>query len=513
MRSIATALLLSALLVIASHTAAAAESPVTEEDRKEFTRRFEADLIKADQTRGKEDDEELLGEMLKRAARSKDAPGLQCLIYAQAIELSASAGDLETMIYAARRLDWLYPDNEAARDSNLTSHARRAYLQAGSSEKITVGEYYIDLLLAASERAESDGKYEIAHEYSTQAVKIGHDIDSTRLDQIAGKHAEVTRTHAQIDRINKLKEVLNRNPRDRYSAIDLMELLVIKRNDPVAAAEFIDLTQDEQAIDAVRTYAAGIQRATPADALRVANWYMRLAQEEDDVDAEPMLNNARQWYAHFLDRYPREDGLAEHIRSRQEVAEARIQRIEQARRQATRGQWADLIAGSFDPKLHSLGEEITVRGGDLTTRQSDFVIPVTPEGSYRLRVRLTIHEGTPGLIVHLPAADTVATIRYAWKNNTVSMIDNTDRFDDERKHMNRVGRETTLVFSVRPRPDGEVQVAMDVNGRASLSWTGLAGELSPTPDYAPPQSMGRIFRFTCPGQMTFHAIELLELED
>lgn len=511
MRSMKLALLLTVGALLGSRAIAQAAQVVSDEDRVKFDELYRAKLTAAQTSRITTDDRELAQEMFDLAAQIPDSPGVQCLIYIEAIPLSAVGGDLDLAIQSAGRLELLWPGHEAADRGVLLEYAARAYRDADRELRPAIAEPYLGLLLSSADHAEEADDLEQATALCRQANTIARTVSSPQRERIEARLTQLSEASAVLTRIELLAGAVRKNPQNKPGAKELVELLVVNRGDPAAAAEFAPLTGDEDLAEVVAMCNGGVEEASAAAALRVADWYLALADQEDDYLAEHLLRQAHRWYDRFLEVYPREDALAKRVASMRLVVDGRIKRIAQTQRDAMRGRWIDLVQADFDPRLHTIGEStLTHRRSEIQLTAGSFVLPVTPEGDFELRLQFTMNQATPGLTVHLPVGRTAATFNYAILNNTTNSIEGLNEVDFAETNMNRPGRRFELTYQAKLMENNEIALALLVNGQVSLNWQGSADEVRPLETNLPPEHHGRALMFTCNGDITFHRIELRE---
>lgn len=503
---------LCALAVCAASSACAqAIQPVNDDDRAQFQSLYSQKLEAVHRTRETVDDRALVKEMLELARTIPDSPGVRCLIYIEAIPLAAESGDLDAAVRAADLLEALWPGHEAADPDSLLEAAGRAYRDASREDRPAVAEPYLNLLLNAAEQAEQVNNLDQAIALCRQANTVARAVDSDRSDYIVDTLNRLSHQSAVVLKIETLAASVRKNPKNTPAAKELVELLVIDRDDPVAAAEFAGLTGDEDLAEVVAMCAEGVEHAGAPAALCVGDWYLAMADREKDDLAEPLLRRAMRWYARFLEVYPREDALSKRVESMSLVARGRADRIAEAKRAAMRGKWIDLIGTAFDARLHTLSGSVKLRRGEIQLKEGAFVLPVTPQGDFELRVRMTMDPKSPGLVVHLPVAREGATFYYSVLDNTLSSIQGLEEMDFNKELMNLKGQQVELVFQAAKQDDGELALAMLVNGTEALRWQGAAKKVQPNEKFSPPPDMGPILRLSSDGTATFHAIELREI--
>ncbi|MFN3167195.1 MAG: hypothetical protein ACE37H_09045 [Phycisphaeraceae bacterium] len=511
MRRKTTALLVTACALVGTPALAQAVQLIDDEDREQFDDLYQEKLALAQGSRATEDDLALAQEMVELASQIPDSPGVQRLIYIEAIPLASIGGDIELAVRAADRLESLWPGHEAADPGTLLEAASRAYRDASRDQRPAIAEPYLDLLLAAADRAADADDLDRAVTLCRQANTVARAVDSDQREHIEQRLARLSEASAVANRVAMLAASLDKNPQNKPAAKEVVELLIVHRHDPATANRYAPLTGDADLAEVVAMCAQGAEGASAPAALRVGDWYLALADAQDDARAEPLLRRAQRWYDRFLDVYPRDDALAQRVRSMRLVVENRAKRVAEARRAAMRGRWIDLIDTAFDPRLHAIGEtDLTLRRSEIHFDQGAFVLPVAPKGDYELRVALTMNKPSPGLVVNLPIANTAATVYYSVLDNTMNSIDGLDEVDFTKAHLNRPGRRVELVFQAKVGQDNQLAIAMLVNGRQSLLWEGPAADVRPNEERLPPAHHGQVLMLSCAGDATFHRIELRE---
>lgn len=507
-----TAVLL-AMTSMANPGHAQAVQPVNDEDRAQFESFYGEKLRQVRLTRTEKDDRDLANEMIELAGKIPDSPGVRCLIYIEAIPLAANGGDLDSAVFASRQLVALWPDHEAADPDAMLELAARIYQDTPHDDRPAIAEAYLELLLSAAARAEEEEDFGQAIALCRQANTIARKVDSKKRSRIEAALERVSSANAVVNEIRLLEEAVKKNPRNARAAEDLVDLLVVRRNDPVSAEAYAKLTGDADLAEVVAMCAKGVEKAKAHEALRVGDWYLALADRQDDAVAEVLLRNAVGWYARFQEVYPREDALSNRVAAMRNVAEARVDRIDEARRAAMRGKWIDLIETTFEPRLHAIDNKARISRGEIKLDNGEFVLPVAPRGNYELRVRFTMHEKTPGLGIHLPAGKTAAMFYYAIDDNSLSIIYELDKSDKNAERMNKPGRVTELIFQVAVRDNDRLGLAMLVDGQESLRWEGKASDVLPNEEDTPPAHLGRVLGLGCSGKVTFHSIEMRERDE
>lgn len=499
MRRKSTALLVAALsLGITAHLSAepnAVEDRATQQERATFEGLYQDKVRAALRTRDKEDDLELLDEMLSFAEEIPDDPGIRGLIYIQSIALAASGGDITTMIEAAELLDKVWPGHASASVDNLVRLADRAYRGAPRDEKDRVAKPYLDLLLISAEQAAEIKDYKSAIAHSRQAYQVARSMKSTLEADIDHLVDHYTAENATANRIQLLTKAVEQNNKNRPAARELVNLLLIKRNDPQAASIYVQHTGDPELEELVMLSAKGVANASAAQAVRVGDWYVILSEEQQKNEhALQMLSVARAWYARFLEVYPRKDTLASRVRSMDEVAKGRIDRMLEAgvggiKKESIldKNSWTSLIEKPYDVTKYIIrgNDRVETKEGEISLQYATIAIPIKPGKAFELR--LTISDSNterfrPSFSLVLPTSTTEQNrsfvARYFPNSEDIIRLDDVDEESLLEKPPFRKDNKSVLTFQVATLDNGEIAFAMLADGKAAVKWQGPANEVN-----------------------------------
>lgn len=502
MRRIATALLAATLVSAAPAPLRAdpggeSSTGATQRDRETFDELYRDKLREVRRTRDPEDDLLLLDQMLTFAEQVPDDPGVQGLIYTEAIALAASGGDLRAMMRAAELLEAHWPGDPAAASEKLIELAERAYQLASRDEREQVGGPYIELLLYEAEAAASREDYKSALARCRQAHAVARAIGSPHEEHLRALNKYYAAQSSVDERIDRLSQSLQANPDNYPAARELVELLLVKRDDPARANAFAKLTNDQELAELIALSAGGVEQASAAQALRVGDWYLRLSEGQPDEYALGLLARARQWYARFLDTYPRKDTLASRVRSMDELAQGRIHRIHETGvitappQVAAKDGWVDLMPEGFDTKKHVLGlpENISIDNRQVTLESATLIVPFKPTKAFEVRLTVTNHVHDPfrsNFVMLLPTSTTFKNrtldIRYYATGPVIARVGavREQQLLEQRPPLDDNPR--VLTYQVATQDNGEIAFMLLVDGTPAVKWQGNTAELNFDPD-------------------------------
>lgn len=522
----AVRLLAAGLLAWAPLSAAEGGSPVSDQDRMIFKTLYGEKLSTVDRTRNGADDITLAGEMMAFASDLPAADaGVQCLIYIDAVRLASNGADLGLMKEASGLLNSRWPGQDAVSPEELMQLASRAYRSVERNDRAEQGEHYIDLLLQIVDRYVKENDPEQAIGVCRLASTIARTIGSDQLKPIEARLKRLDAANDTAKRIKMLTLSVEKNPQNSPAARELIRMLIIHHNDPKTALKYVESTKDEELIDLVRRCAKGIGRSNAATALRVGDWYVILAEDQDDDPAVALLGTARKWYARFFAEYRRDDALAKRVRMMDRMAASRIERLSAGNPgpagdgDPEENQWLSLTTPPYDVRdyLALRPDFLDTAGGQITIDDGQFAIPLKPGSAYEVRITLTVHDPEQyekrGITVVLPVGEKhTITTRYMAKGGTIATIDHVSEktlIDDA---PDRVGGKVQLTLQVS-QTETQMAYAVLFNGKPAASWKGITEHLEETDkdDFRRlPKDLGTAVLIRSLTKVTLHAVEYRE---
>ena len=480
------------------------------QDQAAYDALYRDKLVAVRRSRSRDDDAELIGQMLDTAQSIPDSPGVQRLIYHGAMALGIDSDLYGQAIESATAFRERFPEDPAMTDTQLLLLYEQAYRATRGTERQSVAEPYLDLLLSLASSAEAENDLAVAEARYRSAYTVARSVDSPRLESIAN---DIRRFNAIEDIRSRVRELVNAvdaNPRNNTAARDLVELLVLFEKDVEAAAVYVDRTEDADLIDVVKMSLSGPGGASAPEAVRVGDWYFALAQEDGDY-TDYALAQVVVYYQRFLSIYSRNDALKTRVQGMADATNLLIEQRQTAVREAARGQWGDLI-DAINPRRDLLGDNVRVQSKQVISVGGVFVTPAQVHGDYDLRIRLRFDSGEDGLVIYLPLGDDHAvTYHYSRWKHTRSQFVGGGRNDDGNL-MLTPGREVQLDVEVRMLDGQRVSLLAKVDGHLAIEWVGPLSDLHTDEHHTPPQEHRGGFAFSCGGRFSFSAIEFRQPE-
>ncbi|MEM9345128.1 MAG: hypothetical protein AAGB26_00795 [Planctomycetota bacterium] len=497
-------------------------SPIRDQDRSDYKTLFSEKLSSVERTRSTQDDMTLAADMMGFASRVPDDDvGVKCLIYIDVLVLASNGADLALMKEAYGLLEGLWPGQDEVGTEQLMQLASRGYRAVERDEREAQGEHYIDLLLGIVKTYEDQNEPEQAIGVGRLASTIARTIGSDQLKPIEDRLKRLDAANDMAKRIKMLTLSVQKNPQNSPAARELVKLLITQHDDPQTAAAYVDSTNDDELIDLVKRCAKGIGQANAASAMRVADWYVVLAEGQEDERALKMLQLARSWYQRFLMIYPREDALAKRVLEMDALVAQKIEQLVSDNPELVgklKGGWIPLIDETFDfDKLVRAAADLKqVNNGQVTLEGGALVIPFPADKAPAYEVRLTVTvlkdatESRPALNMHIPMGKKrVLTTRYFIDHFHIAQIDDVIEERHIKPAPGQAGEKTQLIFQVDESGE-EAAFMMLYNGKPGVSWRGKVRDLDEIDDEFRrriPEGVGEVMLAQSPGQLTIHAVD------
>lgn len=457
------------------------EKPISEKDEANFKELYREKLSTVNRTRSTDDDLALAKEMMAFAHAIPDDPGVQCLIYIEAIPLAASGSDIQMMSEAITLLDKRWPGHEATSIENQLDLAARAFraVSRSSSDRLPVGEAYIDLLMGMVKQCSERNELQRAIDIGRLANTIARSIESDQRERIGLVLEQLGAESALAERLKMLELSVKKNPQNKPAARELVELLLKKRNDPAAASAYVQSTGDEELISLVSHAAKGTDQANAAIAMRIGDWYRVLAEDETGLYAEQLLSNARTWYARFLSAYTRQDALAKRVEMMDHATEEKLARLRESMGIQTEGEWTDLIKAGFNPELQARHGEVRVVDNEIQCKPCRLLFPSTAQASYEFELSfkaMEYLETEKPMVLLLPINDRFYRVRYNYTGLIVLQGDQEDQRHAVEDRGNELGKTQRLHIQIAINENNAKAVVL-FNGEQALAWEGEINNL------------------------------------
>lgn len=484
------------------------------EDFSSFKQLFGEKIEAVQRTRGTDDDAELLEEMKESAASIPDSPEVQRLIYRSMIDVATASRHYVLAVSAIDLLKDRFPADPAADEDQAIALLEKGYRSSRRDDRKSVGEAYLARLLKRTDALALEGRLDTAAAEYRRARLIARDIDSPSFDSIQKSIDRIDRRARTESKIEDLKAVLAKDPGNAAVAEELTLLMMIDKNSPAQAVGYVEATRNAGLIAVVRLAAEDAAALEADESLRVAEWYIRQSQagSHDDAVLHSLLSAAVAYCDLTLEQYTQRDAKRLRIAELRSDAAKQLAGLDSPGETAgAAAQWVDLLK-RYDPQRHSLGDGVEFSDGKLSSKESDFILEVSPDAGYDLKMRFTFVEGKDGLNFSLPIGKSHFSLSYSRSKHTRINLKGAGAIDTK-KYMLRPGQQAELLIRLRRVGNRRAAVQLALNGTVIIDWKGEATKLESNADFQTPDQFGRSVRVTCGGHFIFSDIQYMEAED
>lgn len=330
-----------------------------------FQELFGEQLKKVSRTRSGDDDLALARELLVKASGLKDEASLP-LFYDYAFQLAGKSRDgNDVAIEAMRALEKRVPGKAIEARAKIIEIYEALYRRARGEGKEEIGEKLIEVLdvqgqsqLAAGDPTAAAMTYQGASN-AARVIKSPHaPMMQARLEQAR----ERVQAHKRIEILKR--RVLN-NTSNQDAATELVELMIVKLNQPDQTADYAPLV-DKTLRTRIELAVKPIDDLAAVETAAMGHWYQELAQGQRGLTRLVMLERAQTYLTHHMDNVLERKIVTIKAEVALKNVKAAIQKIHDDLAPKERGGWKDptkaLIAGMPYAKKNWKGEYAYSKG-------------------------------------------------------------------------------------------------------------------------------------------------------
>lgn len=158
----------------------------------------------------------------------------------------------------------------------------------------------IDRVVPLADQLMTQRKVESAHTWYMKALKVARDISSSQTTAIVTKIAAAEVLLKDAREVDALEKRIEANPKDVEARKRLIEIHLVKRDDPSAAIWFASEGVDEKTKKLLPVAARDGDKADAPTLAQLADWYNDLAEAAAAADKAAMYKRAKNYYERFL---------------------------------------------------------------------------------------------------------------------------------------------------------------------------------------------------------------------
>lgn len=465
-----------------------------------FAQLYGDSIAKAKSTT-EEDDDLTLGKLLLNAAKNTRSldPDLRLLMITSCFDLCQKIQSAEPLVLDAMKyMAEAYPERKLEACQKLAQMYDGFYVKTPTPEQ---AEILIDVLMNCVELAVLAKQPKDASVAAQRAAEVAKLANSPKSDYIKARLAPILAREQSAKEIESLRNALRANPSDAATRAKLLRLCLIERDAASEAARLMDVSTEPTLRTNIPLAVAKMETLSKEAVLKLAEWYLALADDASAGGKELMLRRSREYYMRFMSMHSAKDEMATRsdlgfqkcrtmLRSMCPESPVMAMPIEVAGEEG----WLDVFA-LVDVKRDAK-EGAWVRK-DKFLKSIDAIsplnLPVTCEGSYEISIGMSF-EHPPCMGVVLPIGDEkTAFIIGAGGQNKKSYCgvtaDNMEHNEeDDIKKFNLVpvgsiigdGRDHTLNIRISMAKD-MLRVAATLDGKPYYQWEGTAEAAKTSP--------------------------------
>jgi len=475
-----------------------------DEAQELFDSVFTANVKAALATRDTKDDLAVAEEMVSTAKTSANLPKLLTLLCDQAFALAQKdPGGQATALAAMQLVIEHVPAQRAAAHDKITDLRQRAFTRGKPAERAAAGEALIEALLAAAdERAQAkDTAGEVG--YLRRANPVAAAVKSPKADSIADRLDDLVRRQRVTEQVARLKEQLLADATDAAKAADLVTMLIVDLDNPATTTSYLVLLKDETLKKRAILAQKATGELTETEALELGDWYRALSDKAESTGKRNTLSRAIGCYRRYIEAHASTDiagKKAELLLKEVEDKLARLGAAASIRPDATRpkaNDWIDLLKAA-DAK-DALQGKWTVQSG-VVVGPSDWgarlALPVVAKGDYQLRVKFVRKSGSDSFNLILPLGDAsaISVIADGWPRDggmsVLSLIGKGNRGPGDvliQKGIKFTNGKAHVMEATVKSKDGKASVAIELDGKPFLHWTGDPADVKSPPPWNVPE--------------------------
>lgn len=289
--------------------------------------------------------------------------------------------------------------------------------------------------------------------------------------------ARIAAAGAAAKRVARLKEELAAEDKAETRK-EVVRLLVNVLDDPAGALAVAAKDDGDRPMLELAAKKPG--ELTVEQVMALAGWYAKRSEAGDAVSRMLLAPRA----GALVDALEGKTLTEEQQKALGELRQAVESELAQV---PGEGGWRDLLVLA-DVEKHAMAGEWLKEKGTLRVKPSEFgqiALPMSPEGSYELRVVWQRTEGQDGVVIGFPAGKSRCNLNIGGWGNTVTGLETVNGIgaDGQQDPNLAVGRGVEngkfQDYRIRVEPDGaKVKIAVTINGKSTFAWEGLQAALN-----------------------------------
>jgi len=257
----------------------------------------------------------LAAKLLASARGTKDDPAGFYVLLSEACEIAESSGDVKTALAAVTLISERFDVDAAKRKREVLDRMRRTVRTPEAARAL------IDGYFAAADEAKAGEDYDGALSLLKKAESAARSIRSNQQADVKLAIDDLLEAKELRQELDRLKTALKDDTTDQ-SVKQLVDLLIIRMDDPLQATQYAFMLADEQTQKMIFLASAAAEQRTAEEALALGRWYCAMAEEARKADKLFLLERALTHHQDFLKK-DKSEGL------KRKAAEQMVAKLEE----------------------------------------------------------------------------------------------------------------------------------------------------------------------------------------
>ena len=279
-----------------------------DEAAKAFESLYGADVKRVRATRERADDIAMARRLLVVAKAAAAQPEFMAILCEKADELaSVSLDGYGTVVEAMELLARKSPERAVACSERIVEIRQKHFAAAKGADRLQAGEALLDALLSLMDANMTAGETDEAMTVGRRAAAVARAANSPRKEEVAARQKNLVQRAREASEIEALKKQLAAEPQNHAVRERLVRRLLIDRDNPAAAARYVQGLKDTSLLKHVPAAAKPLEVAPELACLELGDWYRGLGETASPGAKAAMLARARAYYKRFLELHLYQD--------------------------------------------------------------------------------------------------------------------------------------------------------------------------------------------------------------
>ena len=296
------------LAIGASAIQAATETAAETEAKATFKSLYGEEVARAMRTPSTVDDVKLAGKLLNAVGTSRDQPELLAIICNKAYDLGKKNSDgYDVALEAMNILSISSPDKKPQCLDKVVSLHQLRYTKSKLADRPAVAQALINAMIDACDANAQAGNIAAAKLQCLRASRLAVTARLPLKEALQAKYKELVAVERIAKRVAGYKARLKADPSQIAAREALINIYLIERNDPAAAAKWLNEDCDERLRTYIPMVTGDINAIAEPTLVELGDWYKSLAASAQPASKGGLLIRALAFYEQFVEKHTTPD--------------------------------------------------------------------------------------------------------------------------------------------------------------------------------------------------------------